>query len=71
MNIYLIKNIDNYGNSTNTIMQLDKKELEILIKFAKENNKNSNGVYPKIEIYNNFTINSVIGLNANLVKECE
>lgn len=51
--------IENMGcdDTTSTIMELERNELDILIKFAKENNKNSSyGCQPKIEIYTKFEL---------------
>lgn len=52
--------INNMGcdDTTYTIMDLEENELQFLIKFANENNKNSKyGCQPSIAIYKNFTIN--------------
>ena len=52
--------INNMGcdDTTYTIMNLEENELQFLIKFANENNKNSKyGCQPTIAIYKNFTIN--------------
>ena len=51
--------IENIGcdDTTSTIMDLEQKELDILIKFAKENNKNSSyGCQPSISIYTEFEL---------------
>ena len=51
--------IENVGcdDTTSTIMELEQKELDILIKFAKANNKNSKyGCQPKIAIYTKFQL---------------
>ena len=51
--------IENVGcdSTTSTIMDLEQKELDILIKFAKENNKNSSDVCePSIRIYTEFEL---------------
>ena len=51
--------IENVGcdDTTSTTMDLEQKELDILIKFAKENNKNSSyGCQPRVEIYTEFEL---------------
>lgn len=51
--------IENMGcdDTTSTIMELEQKELDVLIKFAKTNNKNSKyGCQPNIEIYTEFEL---------------
>lgn len=51
--------IENIGcdDTTSTIMELEQNELDVLIKFAKENNKNSRyGCQPKIAIYTKFQL---------------
>ena len=45
-------------DDTETEMELTEKELEFLIKFAKENNKNSSyGCQPEIAIFKKYSIN--------------
>lgn len=49
--------IDNNGcdDTTRTIMDLKQEELDFMIRFAKENNKNSRyQCQPSIEIYKDF-----------------
>lgn len=51
--------IENMGchDTTSTIMELEQNELDVLIKFAKENNKNSKyGCQPSIAIYTDFEV---------------
>lgn len=51
--------IENVGcdDTTSTIMELEQKELDVLIRFAKANNKNSKyGCQPNIEIYTEFEL---------------
>lgn len=50
----LIANIG-CDDTTETIMEINKKELEFLIKFSKENNKNSTyQCQPSISVYTEF-----------------
>lgn len=47
---------DGCDDTTDTVMKVTKKELEFLIKFAKENNKNSHcQCQPTIRIYDKMT----------------
>lgn len=51
--------IENVGcdDTTSTIMKLEQNELDVLIKFAKANNKNSKyGCQPGIDIYTEFEL---------------
>lgn len=51
--------IENIGcdDITSTLMDLEQKELDILIKFAKANNKNSHcACQPSIRIYTEFEL---------------
>lgn len=68
--------INNSGchDTTHTEKELSENELEILIDFAKENNKNSScSCQPKIEIYKDFIKDEdgfySINYGSNLVKE--
>ena len=72
--------IENVGcdDTTSTIVELEQKELDVLIKFAKANNKNSRyGCQPKIAIYTKFQLGDAedyysydrIDYESDLVKE--
>lgn len=72
--------IENVGchDTTSTIMELEQNELDVLIKFAKENNKNSScDCQPKIAIYTKFQLRDAedyysydrIDYESDLVKE--
>ena len=72
--------IENMGchDTTSTIMELEQNELDVLIKFAKENNQNSRcSCQPKIAIYTKFQLGDAedyysydkIDYESDLVKE--